>query len=252
MTVKDIYTFLDDIAPFEMQVSYDNSSIIIGSKESDVSKIGVCLDITHDVADYCIDNKIDLIICHHPLIFSAIKKISALDVTYKLIKNGISVIAAHTNLDCAKNGVCESLCKALNIKITDNAFADDFPNIPLGRIGELDEKLSADDFAKFIKQRLNAPDIRYSAFTDVKKIGVFNGSGADMIDFAIKCGADSVITSEVKHHQWIFANENKINVFDAGHFSTEYVITDVLTSAINEKFGNIAQNIEQTAPYKAI
>lgn len=252
MKIKEIFDYINEFAPFCSALSFDNCGLIIGDMNKCVEKIGVCLDITDEAVDFAKQNGIGLIICHHPVIFNPLKSVLSDSVTYKLIENGISVIAAHTNLDMAKNGVCETLCDKIDAKILKEAYLPEFPNSPLGRIAELENEFSPIDFAKFIKENLNCPDVRFCGDNKVKKIGIFNGAGADLIPFAVENGADSVLTSEVKQHEWIWAKHHNINVFDAGHFCTENVIVEKLTQMINYKFGSIAVKIEQSCPYFAI
>lgn len=252
MKIREVYEFINEFAPYEMQLGFDNSGLNIGSQSGEFHKIGVCLDLTDAVADYAISHGIDLIISHHPVIWSRLKNIDENTVVYKLISNGISAMSAHTNLDCAKDGVCEQLCKALGVRITENAYLNEFGDVPIARLGTLENPMNPDEFAKYLKLRLNAPDVRYNADKSVMKIGVFNGAGVDLIPFALAHGADTVVTSDVKHHDWISAHESGINLYDAGHFCTEYIAIQPLCDRINERFGQICEAIEQTAPYKAV
>lgn len=252
MKIREIYDYINEIAPYEMQLGFDNSGLNIGSADSEVNKIGVCIDLTNSAVDFAIEQGIDLIISHHPVIWNGLKNIDEKSVVYRLIRNGISALSAHTNYDCAKNGVCEQLCRALDIKITENAYLDDFGDVPIARLATLENPMNPDEFAAYLKQRLNAPDVRYNADRRVMKIGVFNGAGTDLIPFALSHGADTVITSDVKHHEWIAAQDMGINLYDAGHFCTEYAAVLPLCERINERFGDICVSIPQTAPYKAV
>lgn len=252
MKIRDVYDFINEIAPYDMQLGFDNSGLNIGSMNGDFSKVGVCLDLDGSAADYALTHGMDLIICHHPVIWNGLKNIGAESVVYKLINGGVSVISAHTNLDCANDGVCEQLCRALGVSITENAYLDDFGGTPIARLGVLENAVKPDEFARFLKERLNAPDVRYNAIGCVKKIGVFNGAGVDLIPFALAHGADTVVTADVKHHDWISAHEAGINLFDAGHFCTEYIAMPPLCDMINARFGQICSLIPQTAPYEAV
>ena len=253
MTVRDIYGYINSIAPYDMQLGFDNSGLNVGGIDCDVRKIGICLDLTAEAVDFAHSNDIDLIISHHPVIWSGLKSVRSDDVVYSLIKYGIAALSAHTNLDAANGGVCDTLCTALGINTLENAYLDEYPDVPIARLGVIDGEMNADDFAVFLKEKLAAPDVRYhSCGLPVRKIGVFNGAGADLIPFAKAHGADSVVTGDVKHHEWLDAAKLGINLFDAGHFCTENLIVSKLCGLINEKFGDIAQIIPQTAPYKAV
>ena len=114
--IKDIYDFIDKIAPFETAFSYDNCGLLVGSYESTVNKALLSLDITKDVVKEAQKIGANLIISHHPIIFKPIKNINFESTLHLLCKFGINAICAHTNLDIAKNGVNYYLAKALNLQ----------------------------------------------------------------------------------------------------------------------------------------
>lgn len=252
MTVSEVYDFINSFAPFDSQLGFDNAGVMIGSMDTAVRGIGVCLDVTDSAVQFAMQNQIDLIVSHHPLIWDKLAHISANSTVYRLIQSGISVISAHTNLDAASGGVCEALCEALGVGELEKVFLPEFPDTPIARVGTLQKSVAADAFAKSLKSRLGAPDIRYVAERDVYKIGVFNGAGSDLIPIAAAMGCDSVVTSDIKHHEWLRAKALGMNLFDAGHFSTERVIVPVLTARLNSRFGDIAQAIPESAPYLAV
>lgn len=252
MKLKEIYDYINSLCPFDTQLSFDNAGLLVGDFDKEIHKIGVCLDVTKQTMMSAVEQNIDLIISHHPVIWNDLKQISSDDVVYDLVKNDIAVISAHTNLDAAKNGVCETLCDVLDVHDLENAYLDEFPNSPIGRLGTIDSEMSPDDFAKFLKQRLNSPDVRFCGNNTVRKVGIFNGAGSDLIPYAISHGADSVVTSEVKHHEWLYATAKGINIFDVGHYFSENVIVSALADIINEKFDLEAVIIPQNDPYTAI
>lgn len=120
MLLKNLIKVLNDIAPFQLQASYDNSGLQVGIPEQEVSKGLICLDVTMPVIDEAIKNGCDLILCHHPLIFKGIKKISDEQPTGRIIiesiRHGIAIVAVHTNLDNAYHGVNYELGKRLGLK----------------------------------------------------------------------------------------------------------------------------------------
>ncbi len=157
MKVKDIYRFMDEFAPFERAEDFDNCGLIVGDMEQEVTKIGMALDITNEIIDKALDKGINLILTHHPVIFNAMKRICANHPVYRLIRNGISVISAHTNLDKAQFGINTVLAEYYHLQnVASPLCLDD-----LGRIGNLESPLPVPEYAKLIKASLGAQSVRY-------------------------------------------------------------------------------------------
>jgi len=119
MKLKELTSYIDSFAPLAFQESYDNSGLQIGNPDAEVNSALLALDVTNDVVDEAIDNKCDVIISHHLLIFSGIKKFTGENVTEKIaikaIKNNIAIYSAHTNLDNFEQGVSRKMAEKLNL-----------------------------------------------------------------------------------------------------------------------------------------
>lgn len=109
MKVEDITNIIEEFAPLSLQESYDNAGLILGSPDLEVRGCLLCLDVTEKVVEEAIQNNLNLIISHHPLIFNGLKKITGKDDVQRAvilaIRNNIAVYAAHTNLDHVISGV---------------------------------------------------------------------------------------------------------------------------------------------------
>ncbi|MDR2910041.1 MAG: Nif3-like dinuclear metal center hexameric protein [Bacteroidales bacterium] len=120
MKIKDITNCLEEIAPLRLQESYDNAGLIIGSPEIETESALVTIDVTEEVVDEAIQKKINLIITHHPIIFSGLKKITGKNyvenVILKAIKNDVAIYAAHTNIDSVCGGINTKICEKLNLQ----------------------------------------------------------------------------------------------------------------------------------------
>ncbi len=118
--LKEITRFLETVAPLGFQESYDNSGLIFGNPETEINTVLITLDVTEKVIDEAIQKKAQIIVAHHPLIFSGIKKITGKnDVERSLVKaiqNNIAVYAAHTNLDSVPNGVNGKIGEKLKLQ----------------------------------------------------------------------------------------------------------------------------------------
>jgi len=119
MKIKEITNHIESIAPLAYQESYDNAGLIVGSSETEVSGILICLDSTEDVIVEAINKKCNLVIAHHPIIFTELKKFTGKNYVertiVKAIKNDIAIYAAHTNLDNVSNGVNSKICDVLGL-----------------------------------------------------------------------------------------------------------------------------------------
>ena len=120
MKIKKITQFLEKIAPLNYQESYDNSGLILGNIENEVTSALVCLDSTEEVVDEAIENGCNLIIAHHPIIFSGIMKLTEKNhverALVKAIKNDIAIYAIHTNLDNVIGGVNSKIADLLDLQ----------------------------------------------------------------------------------------------------------------------------------------
>jgi dinuclear metal center YbgI/SA1388 family protein len=119
MKIKEIASFLESMAPPGLQEAYDNVGLLIGDPLREVQQALICLDLTEEVMDEAISNNCDLIISHHPIIFSGLKKITGRNATERIlvraIKEDIGIYAIHTNLDNVNVGVNAALCRKLGI-----------------------------------------------------------------------------------------------------------------------------------------
>lgn len=125
MQIKDITNHLESIAPLALQESYDNSGLIVGNKNTEVTQILISLDCTEDIVQEAIDRGCNLIVSHHPIVFSGLKRLNGSNyierTVIKAIQNNVALYAIHTNLDnVLANGVNGKIAEKLgleNIKI---------------------------------------------------------------------------------------------------------------------------------------
>lgn len=128
--IRQISTFLNQWAPPGVKMDYDNVGLLVGDPDAAVDSVLTCLDVTDNVVAEAIDKGCQLIVAHHPLIFSKIGRINPTDeqgrIIYKLIKNDIALLVAHTNLDAALDGVSFVLANMLgldNLRFLDKNYS---------------------------------------------------------------------------------------------------------------------------------
>lgn len=232
--VSDVYEFLNTLAPFDTQMQWDNAGFLVGDSSAEAKKIGLCLDITADTLDQAVDKGVDLVISHHPVIFTSTKTLTSGSLPYELVKSGISAICAHTNLDLASGGVNDRLAKDLGLEDIGILNDDD---LPLGRIGKLQDALSVKQLAERVKAALCCGGVRFTDSRDkIRTVAVCGGAGADLLISAKRAGADALVTGECKHHELLLAHSIGIALIDGGHFSTEHNIVYTLLDKLSEQF----------------
>lgn len=233
-TVNDIYEYIDSIAPFAAQMGFDNSGLQLGRRSAEVKTALLSLDVTDIVIDEAIRAGAQLIISHHPLIFTAIKCVDD-EKLLRLAENGIAVISAHTSLDIAEGGVNDVLMRLLGAEPECALDAEG-----CGRIGTLPVAAEFDDFLHMCRDKLNTNGLRYySAGKAVKRLAVMGGAGGDCVRDAFAAGCDTYVTSDIKYHQFLEAAELGLNLIDGDHFCTEAPVMPVLFRRLSGAFPDV-------------
>ena len=260
MKIKTITSYLESIAPLSLQEEYDNSGLIIGNEEEEVSGALICIDCTEAVIDEAIKKKCNLVIAHHPIIFKGLKKITGKNyverVVEKAIRNTISIYAIHTNLDNVSVGVNKKICDKLGL--SNCKILSPHPSLlsPTGErlgvrsgsgmIGILKKPMTELAFLNKVKRVMKAGSLRYTSLLNkkVKKVAVCGGSGSFLLTDAIAAGADVFVTSDFKYHQF-FDAENKILIADIGHYESEQFTKELLRDLLKENFSIFAPHLSE-------
>ncbi len=231
--ISEIYSFIDSIAPFDTAMDFDNAGLLCGDINGVVKRALVCLDITRAAVLEAESLDCELIISHHPIIFRPIKSVPRDSVPYMLAQRSISAICAHTNLDLSPVGTNAQLAKLLGLRGT--AFVDG----ECLMVGELEEEMTALEFARYIKARLGCGGLRYTdSMKSVKTVAICTGAGGDMV-YAASGRADALITGEIKHHELIDADKAGLSVFDIGHYRSEFIVCAPLAEMLRRRFAEV-------------
>lgn len=233
MKIKDIYNYLDSIAPFDSAAEWDNCGLEVGLLESDVSRVVIALDVTDDVIDFAVEQGAQLVLTHHPLLFAPVAQIEANSLVYKAVRSGVTFIAAHTNLDKAAGGVNDCLAQKVGISNLRQSEADEFL-----KIGEIDP-CTPQEFALRVKNAFGGKVSFTENNTMIKTVALCSGGGGDLIDAAHREGADAFLTGEAKHHELLYANHVSTDLFVAGHYETEVIVCEALCDVLSQKFPKI-------------
>lgn len=247
MKIKEITSFLESIAPLEYQESYDNSGLICGNANDEVKGALLCLDSTEDIIDEAIQKGCNLVIAHHPIVFSGLKQFIGQNYVertiIKAIKNDIAIYAIHTNLDNVyARGVNEKFAEKIGLKNT-HILAPKLgiENIGAGLVGELPNALPEMDFLKHLKSVMKTACIRYTSLRGkaIQKVAICGGSGSFLLSKAKQEKADIFITGDFKYHEF-FDAEEQIIIADIGHFESEQFTIELLYELLSDKFSNFA------------
>ena len=248
MKVKDIIRVIEEFAPLSLQEGWDNSGLCIGSDEAEVSSVLLGLDCTPELVDEAIECGADMIVTHHPLIFSGLKKISPDDMVgeavFKAIKAGISIYAAHTSADKVIAGVSGAMAARLGLEDV-QILDEDGEGTGLGVVGNLPEPLSAEEAVKLVKKSFGLKAMRASKPLDgkISRVAMCGGSGGSLIGAARKAGAQLYISGDISYHN--FFTPEGFMIMDIGHYESEIEIVDILFSLLRKKFPTFAVRITQ-------
>jgi len=253
-TVGDILKYIENLAPREMKMDWDNVGLLCGSKSTPVRKVLVALDPFEHVCREAADWGAELIVTHHPLIFRPLPNVT--DETsigrgiMTLFRHDISAVGAHTNLDQAPGGVNDVLAETLGLEsirvIAPCGHTEDGVDWGLLRMGDTAEQPLA-AFLAVIKEKLGCAGLRYvDGGKPVRKVAVGGGSCADGMLEALNAGCDTFVTADVKYNQFWDAHDLGLNLIDAGHFATENPVVAVLAAKIRAAFPEITVKISET------
>lgn len=258
--VKEIVDYFEKLVPPEMKMDFDNVGLLAGSLEGEVDTALVALDITDEVIDEAVACGAQIILSHHPLFFE-LKQVNDASLSgekiLKLIRGGISAFCQHTNLDSVSGGVNDALAAKLSVCVEgclEEMGSIDGECYGMGRYGSLDSPIDLSEFLIFVKSSLGTAGIRYyDAGRQVRKVALCGGSGGEFCKRAFDLGCDTLVTADVKYHQFLEAKELGINLIDADHFCTENVVVPVLAEMLEKGFPEvrvlISQKHEQTVSF---
>jgi len=218
MRLETIYKRLDELSAFESQASWDNSGLILGSYEQEISNVVLSIDIDEDLLESVEEGT--LIITHHPLIFSGIKSMDF--ATYpskllaKMIEKKIANIAMHTNFDLSH----------LNNYVAEKVLGQTVLNRDEYLI-YFDVDKSLEEFSAEVATAFGLTHVKSVVAHDrvIKRVALCTGSGASMIR---EIDADLFLTGDIKYHDAMEAKMLGLSMIDIGHFESERFFGEIL------------------------
>ena len=240
ITVKDIRDLIHSVAPFDTQEEWDNSGLLVGSASREVNGILFALDATERVIDEAVEKGAQLIVTHHPLMLHGRRELTDADhegrIVARLIRENISLIAAHTNLDQAAGGINDTLAAVCGLESVEG---DGF-----FRCGTLPSPVTADEFRQRLEEELGDSVRRMGpAEAVIRKVGVCSGGGGDFWTQAAESGCDAFVSGEIRHHHALAMTDSGIVGFECGHFATEAPGILALAEALQNSLDEVQCNV---------
>jgi len=223
MILKDIYEFLNELSPFELQEKWDNSGLLVGSLDDKIEQVYISIDLDEQMLDEIEENS--LIITHHPLIFSPLKKINFDSYSTKLlrilIQKNIALICMHTNIDITH------LNKYVASEILDLDVINSDEYICYAKVND-----TFSSFANKISSKLGLKYLKYVKCSEkVEKVALVTGAGMSMIS---EIKADCFITGDIKYHDAMEAKARGISLIDIRHYESEKHFSPLLEGLIKD------------------
>lgn len=243
MLVRELLENLDLLVPFSWAESWDNSGLLAGHPGWEVRGVSVSLDPTLGALKFCLQEGRNVLISHHPLIFSPLKTIDPShgvgEVLTFALKNDIALIAMHTNWDGSPRGVNGAIAHAIGLQSVKPLVPSESGAWGLGARGYFSPPPPCIDLAKILQESLSLSRVDFFGDPSVKveQLALCGGSGGGLWGEAKKCGAQGYFTADVKYHDRLEALGRGLNLFIADHGEMEAYSLDALALVASEALG---------------
>jgi len=249
-TVSDVIAFLEKFAPPVLAEDWDNVGLLIGRRDSEVTRLLTCLTLTPDVAAEAVDQNVNLVVTHHPVLFRGTKQIT--DSTPEgrmlltLIENGVAVYSPHTCFDSAALGINQQLAEVFGLsEIQPIRSGPEIQGPGSGRYGKLPAPTNLKTFLATVRQSVAAPYVEFGGAlsANVSQVAVACGAAADFLADAVTLGCDTFVTGEARFHAALDARTAGINLVLLGHYSSERPAVESLAKTLAAEFPELESSV---------
>ena len=242
--IEALHAFLEKFAPPRLAESWDNVGLLVGDPQAEVRRLMTCLTVTPATADEAIRDRADLIVSHHPLPFSAIKRLTADTIVgrtlLKLIAAGVAVYSPHTAFDSAAEGINQRLAAGLGLR--DIAALVPHPEGQgAGRWGRLDDPLALGELAQQLLAFLGIANLQIvgNMEQEIRTVAVACGAAGEFLDAARQVGSDAMVLGEARFHTCLEAEAWGIGLLLPGHFASERFAVEALAGLLGRQFPEV-------------
>ncbi len=243
LTVAEIVAFLREFAPADLAETWDNVGLLVGDENAPARNVLTCLTLTEDVADEAAAGDVGLVVAHHPLLFSPVKRITAETsegrTLLTLLRAGVAVYSPHTAFDSALQGINRGLAARLGLaEIRPLRPAADESLAGGGRFGRLAAPTTLVEFLITVRAALQVEALGYVGDPDrpIRTVAVACGSAAEFLDDAARRECDVLVTGEARFHACLDARARGMAMILAGHYATERPAVEDLATVLAERF----------------
>lgn len=248
MKCSEIIKILQDLSPQMYAMDWDNVGLLVGHKNQEIDKILIALDATEAVVDAAVEQGVDMIVTHHPMLFRSIKRVN--DETaigrkiLKLAENHIAYFAMHTNFDI-KGSMADLAAERIGLKdaeVLEVTYENGDEVEGIGRIGNYDQPISIAQLAECVKKEFHMDKVMLYGEPEclVQRIAISPGSGRSMVKEALRKQADVLVTGDFGHHEGLDAVEDGLQIIDATHYGLEYIFIEFIEQYLTEKTDGVS------------
>lgn len=244
MQLSEIVQYLDSEYPAATAEEWDNVGLLVGDVEKDVQRIATCLTVTPNVCQEAVEEKVDLVVSHHPFPFRSLRRITSRDVEGKmlltLIGSGVAVYSPHTAHDSAPDGVNHQLASILKLTNVEALYENGS-----GRIGCICNDSSHSgrklvDFLEIVQKQLGPCSFVGDRDKEIRRVAIGCGAADDFVDEAARQNADLLLLGEARFHACLKAESLGLALILPGHYASERFAVETLAEKIARKFSDIA------------
>lgn len=238
MKCKELIDLLEQEFPMKYAVPGDKTGFQVGDREKEIHHVFVALDATDETIDQAIREGADMILTHHPMIFSPLSTVTTDTFNgrrvIKMIEHGLCYMSTHTNYDSCR--MADLAAKRL--EMTECRTLEEVADgIGIGKAGKLPKEMTLRECAVWVKEKFQIPSVRFFGDGDTKIsfAAICPGSGRSVIGNCHMLGAEVLITGDIDHHTGIDQNDDHLPIIDAGHYGIEHIYIEDMCKFLKEK-----------------